>query len=80
MTLSKVIPLSLCGLCVFCSLTPYVSVLFVFQRKELVLLNLISRYMTSTSEYFLKSKDNWDLYKVNVFNSKLKIQVCFVYT
>ena len=38
--------------CVFCSFTPFLSVLFAFNRKRLV-----NRYMTFTSELFLKRKD-----------------------
>ena len=56
---------------------------FVFHRKDLVLLNLISRYMTSTSEQFLKRKDIADLCKVNICINKLLIQcntgTCCVY-
>ena len=35
---------------VFCLLTPFISVLFAFHRKILVLLHLMKRYTTSTSE------------------------------
>ena len=35
---------------VFCSFLPFLSLFFVFHRKDLVLLNLISRCMTSTDE------------------------------
>ena len=52
--------------CVFCLFTPFLSVLFVFHRKNLVLLNLINRYIISTSEWFLKNKTLW---KVNVSKS-----------
>ena len=38
-------------------LTPFPSVLFVFHGKSLLSLNPINRYMTSTSEKFLKNKD-----------------------
>ena len=42
--------------CVFvCLVTPFPLVLFAFQGN-LLLLNLINRYMTSTSELFLKGK------------------------
>ena len=44
-------------ICVFCLFTLFLSVLFVFQGKNLLLLNLISRYFTSTSEQLLKSKN-----------------------
>ena len=50
------------------------SVFFAFHRKNLVLLNLSSRYMISSSELFFKSKDFVDLYKVNFCISKLFIQ------
>ena len=42
--------------CVFCLFTPFPSVLFVFQRTNLVLYHLINSYVTFTSE-FLKRKD-----------------------
>ena len=48
LTLSKVIFLSVYVLCLFPSFTPFLTVSFVFHRKNLVLLNLISRYMAST--------------------------------
>ena len=32
--------------CVFCLFTPFLSVLFLFYRKNLVLQHLINRYMT----------------------------------
>ena len=35
--------------CVFCLFTPYLSVFLVFLRKNLILLNLIDKYATSTS-------------------------------
>ena len=40
--------------CVFCLFTPFLSVLFVFHRRNLVLYHLINRFMTFTSEKFLK--------------------------
>ena len=43
--------------CVFCLFTPFPFVLFVFHGKNLLLLNLINKYLTSTSESFLESKD-----------------------
>ena len=42
--------LSLSVWCVFCLFTPFLSVLFVFHRKNLVLHHLINRYMTFASE------------------------------
>ena len=52
------------------------------QRKDLVLLNLSSRYMTSASQQFFKSKDIVHLFKLNFCVSKLFIQCnrisCFV--
>ena len=40
-----------CLVCVFfCLFTSFLSVLFVFHRKNLVLLHLLNRYMTYTSE------------------------------
>ena len=44
---------------------------FMFQRKDLVLLNLISRHMTFSSQRFFKSKNIADLCKVNFCISKL---------
>ena len=57
--------LSLSVRCVFCLFTPFLSVLFVFNRKNLVLLHLINRYMTSTNKQFLKRK--------NIVESKILI-------
>ena len=65
LTLSK-LSFFLCVLFTFCSLTPYLSLFFVSYRKKVVFLNLISRYMTSASAYFWKSKDIVDLCKVNI--------------
>ena len=48
--------ISLSVWCVFCSFTSFLSVLFVFHRKSLVLLHLMNRYTTSTTEYFRKRK------------------------
>ena len=50
--------------CLFCLFTPFLSVLFVFHRKSLVLLYLINRYMTSDEQMnnFWKKKKLW---KVN---------------
>ena len=46
--------------------TPFISTLFVILRKDLLLLNLITRQMTSASEQFLKNKGVLDLLcKVN---------------
>ena len=59
---------------VFCSFIPFLLVFFAFHRKDFILLNLIGRYMTSTSDKFLKSKDIVDLCKVHVCISKLFIQ------
>ena len=42
--------LSLSVWCLFCSFTPFLSVLFVLHRKNLVLLHLMNRYTTSTIE------------------------------
>ena len=36
----------------------------LYHRKDLVLLNLVSRYMTSTTEHFLKRKDNVDICRI----------------
>ena len=36
--------------CLFCLFIPFLSVFFVFHRKNLILWNLINRYMISTSE------------------------------
>ena len=43
--------------CVFCSFTQFLSVSFVFQGENLVLLHLMNRYTTSTIEPFSKRKD-----------------------
>ena len=37
-------------LCVFCLFIPFLSVFFVFDKKNLVLLNLINRYVITASE------------------------------
>ena len=42
--------LSVWCVCVFCLFTPFLSVLFVFHRKNFVLLHLMNRYETSTSD------------------------------
>ena len=57
-----------------CLFTPLFSAFFVFPKKGLILWNLISRYMISTSEQFLKNRDNVDDCKVNFYISKLFIQ------
>ena len=49
---------SKCLVCVFCLGTPFLSVLFVFRRKNLVLLHLMNRYTLCTSN-FLKEKTLW---------------------
>ena len=36
--------------CVFCLFAPFISILFVFHRKNLVLHHLINRYMTFSGE------------------------------
>ena len=47
-----------CLACVcVCLFTPFLSVFVAFYRKNLVLLDLINRCITSTSKWFLKSKD-----------------------
>ena len=43
--------------CVFYSYAPFLSVLFVFHRKNLVLSHLLNRYMTFTGQQCLKRKD-----------------------
>ena len=48
----------------FCSVATFLSVFFLFHSKNLVLLNLISRHLTSISESFLKNTDIVDLRKV----------------
>ena len=57
--------------CFVCMFTPYISELFVFHRKKLILLNLINWYVTSTSQWFLNSKDIAELCKVNFWYQKL---------
>ena len=63
----------LCVLCMFYPFIPFLSVLFVFDRKDLILLNLISRCMTSTNEYFWEAKTLLTLLN-NLCISKLFIQ------
>ena len=66
-----VLPLG--GVCVcVCVLffTPLLSALFVFHRKNLVLLHLINRCMRSTTEKFLKRKD--------IVESKFLISVTYL--
>ena len=58
--------LSLYMLCVFCSFTPFLTAFFVFHKKDLVLWNLISRYMTPSSEQIFKCKDIVDLNVIQV--------------
>ena len=53
--------------CLFCMFTSYLSDFFVFHMKKLILLNLISWYVTSTSQWFLNSQDIVELCKVNVW-------------
>ena len=53
---------------------PFLSVFFLLHRNDFALLNLITKYMTSTTESFLKSKDNVDLCKINLRISELFIQ------
>ena len=56
-------------MCVFCLFRPFLSVLFVFHRKNQVLQHLIKRYMTFTSELFLKRKFWGSVnYSLNVIN------------
>ena len=42
--------------CVLCSFTLFLSAFYMFPWKDMVLLNLISRYMASPIENFLKNK------------------------
>ena len=42
--------LSFSLVCLFCLFTPFLSVLFILRRKNLVLLNLINRYMTKRKD------------------------------
>ena len=59
----------------FCSIVPFLSVFFVFHKKDLVLWNLISKCVTSTSEWvILNSKDIVDICKVHFCINKLFIQ------
>ena len=60
-------------LCVFCAFILFLSVFFVSYRKDLVLLNISSRYITSRSEQFLKRKDIVNHSKVNFCINKLFI-------
>ena len=73
LTLSKVIFVSVRGVYVLL-FTLFLPVFFVFHRKDLILLNLISTYVTPTSEQFLKNKGTVDLWKVNFCISKFFIQ------
>ena len=45
-----VLSFSKCLVCVFCSFSPFLSVLFMFHRKNLVLLHLMNRYTTAKIE------------------------------
>ena len=45
------------GVCAFCLFTWFLSIFFVFHKKDLVLLNLISRYMTLSN--FWEAKKLW---------------------
>ena len=63
----------MCGVYVLL-FTLFLPVFFVFHRKDLILLNLISTYVTPTSEQFLKNKGTVDLWKVNFCISKFFIQ------
>ena len=57
LTLSSVIFLSVCGVYVFYWFTRFLSVFFVFHWNDLVLLNLISRFITSAKKViFWKAK------------------------
>ena len=47
-----------CMVCEFCLFTLFLSPFFVFHKKNLVLLGLISRYQTSTSNFW-KAKSLW---------------------
>ena len=55
-----VLPFSEClvcvSVCLFCLFTPFLSLLFVFHRKNLVLQHLINKYVTSVnlSLYYIK--------------------------
>ena len=56
LTLSLIF-LSVCCVYVFCWFTRFLSVFFVFHRNDLVLLNLISRFITSAKKViFWKAK------------------------
>ena len=44
--------------CVFCLFTPYLSVFFVFHEKNLILLNVINRYVTCTKSVIYEKQRN----------------------
>ena len=46
---------------VFCAFTPFISAFFVFPRKYVGLLNLISKYVTSAASNFFLKKGIVDL-------------------
>ena len=50
---------------IFVCVLIFLSEFFVFDRKKLVLLNLVSRYVTFISEYFLKSEGTVDFCKLD---------------
>ena len=52
---------SKCLVCVFCLFTPFLSVLFVFYRKNLVLLHLMNRLHFLQVNNFLKGKTLWKI-------------------
>ena len=63
-------PLMLCCMRVLCSFTPFISAFFVFPRMDLVLLNLISKYVITAIEQFLKKQKHcrFCCVKVNFFH------------
>ena len=56
LTLYSAIILSVWCVPMFCVFTPFPTVLFVFHGRNLLLLNLINRYMASAIELLLRSK------------------------
>ena len=56
LTLYSAIVLSVSCVPMFCVFTRFPTVLFVFHGRNLLLLNLINRYMASASELLLRGK------------------------
>ena len=69
--------ISLSVWCVFCSFTPFLSVLFVFHRKSLVLvlLHLMHRYTASRIKHFFKRKYIVESKKKKTSKTEVEVKV-----